>query len=413
MTAGPDDPDHVAAPADRTRWGLFWLLFAAGVAGGCQTGKVPVALPAMRGELDLSLVMAGWVLSINTVIGMLAGTLAGGIADWVGRRRLLLGGMAVMAAGSLLGALAPDGDWLLATRVLEGVGFVCLVVTGPALVTRLMRPEDHRLALGIWGAYLPAGVTLMLLASPVILDHIDWRGLWVVNGLLVGAVMLALMVGLRGLDEGRAARRPLRALWRDVRLVAVAPGPVFLSFSFMVYTTNWFMVTGFLPTFLIETWGLSAAAAAAMTAFVVAGNVVGNIAGGWLLRWGVARWVLMGGAAVFMGLAGAGVYSDFLPQIVRLALCFAFSTVGGLIPASIFAGAVVLSPRASALATTTGLVMQSANTGSTLGPPLLAALVTFFGSWQAAPGLIVLLALAGVGLSLGVRRAERHPPRLV
>jgi MFS family permease len=410
---GPDDPDHVALLADRTRWGLFWLLFAAGVAGGCQTGKVPVALPGMRGELNLSLVMAGWVLSINTVIGMLAGTLAGGVADWIGQRRLLLGGMAVMAAGSLLGALAPDGDLLLATRVLEGVGFVCLVVTGPALVTRIMRPEDHRLALGIWGAYLPAGVTLMLLASPVILDYVDWRGLWVVNGVLVGAVMLALAVGLRGIDEGRrAARRPARALWRDVRLVASTPGPVFLSLSFMVYTTNWFMVTGFLPTFLIETWGLRAAAAAAMTAFVVAGNVVGNVAAGWLLRWGVARWALMGGAAVFMGLAGAGVYSDFLPESVRLFLCFAFSTVGGLIPASIFAGAVMLSPRSSTLATTTGLVVQSANTGSTLGPPLLAALVTFFGSWQATPGLIVLLALAGAGLSLGVRRAERRRPRL-
>jgi hypothetical protein len=77
MTAATAPTPGSARPA-RTNWAVALVLVGAGVAGALQIGKAVAALPAVRADLELSLVTAGWVLSLVNLAGALTGLLIGG-----------------------------------------------------------------------------------------------------------------------------------------------------------------------------------------------------------------------------------------------------------------------------------------------------------------------------------------------
>src|SRR6185312_5113119 len=184
-----------------TRWLVVWALILAGVVAAFQIGKVPVALPVLRAELGLGLVGAGWVVSMFNVLGALVGALVGAAGDQIGHRRAVLAGLMLSGAASAIGAAAPDAAVLLATRFLEGLGFMATVTAAPALIARMARRADQRLAFGFWSGYMPAGSALMMLASPPLLAASGWRGLWLVNAALMLAAALLTAVVTRDLSR--------------------------------------------------------------------------------------------------------------------------------------------------------------------------------------------------------------------
>jgi MFS family permease len=117
-----------------TRWGVVALAVAAGICVALQVGKVPPLMPQLRTEFALGLVAAGWIASAINATTALFGILGGVFADRVGRWRALVAGLGLVAAGSLAGALAEDAGQLLASRFLEGAGFVLVIVAAPSLI---------------------------------------------------------------------------------------------------------------------------------------------------------------------------------------------------------------------------------------------------------------------------------------
>ena len=96
-------------PAHTTSWPAVALIAIAGIVAAFQIGKLPAALPALRADLDLTLVEAGWVISALAAVGVATGMIWGFVADRFGHRRILLSGMAVIALGTVLGSFAGTG----------------------------------------------------------------------------------------------------------------------------------------------------------------------------------------------------------------------------------------------------------------------------------------------------------------
>ncbi len=105
-----------------TRWAAIWAVFAGGLIAGACIGKVPPALPALRADFGLTLVEAGYIATMLNLMGGVAGMFAGAFSDRFGHKRIALGGLALMSAGGLAGALAPAYALLLLSRFLEGAG---------------------------------------------------------------------------------------------------------------------------------------------------------------------------------------------------------------------------------------------------------------------------------------------------
>jgi len=390
---------------DKTRWTIVWLLVAAGVLAAWQIGKAPAAIPVLRAELGLSLTQASWVISIFNAIGIVTGMAFGALGDRLGHRRVVLAGLVVMAVASLIGATAAGPALLLATRFFEGLGFMAVVVPIPAILVRACSAADLRLAFGVWGGYMPAGVSLMVLVAPWIMARVGWRGLWLGDGLLLLAFAVLLWASLRRLARGPRQASAVSAL-EGIRRTVVSPGPLLLAAIFGAYAGVHISVIGFLPTLLIEEQGLTLAAAGAVTALAMSMNILGNLLGGALLQRGWARWRLVGGTFVAMGLCALGIYDGGLPDGVRFALVLLLNFVGGIIPASCFAGTPVHAPSPALVGTTNGFMNQGAQLGQTLTPPLVAAVVVWQAGWRAAPWVLVPLLGLGVLLSLALRARE-------
>lgn len=84
---------------DKSPWGLILILFGAGILAAFQVGKAPPVLSDIRSELVISLLHAGWLLSIFSFTGLLMGTFTGAVANAVGHRRLMLAGLILQTAG--------------------------------------------------------------------------------------------------------------------------------------------------------------------------------------------------------------------------------------------------------------------------------------------------------------------------
>lgn len=403
MTA--DDP--------RTDWPRVCLLVAAGMVAACQIGKVPPALPALRLDLGIGLVTAGWVLGLFNLLGVIAGSMTGALAAVVGERRAALGGLWLVAAAGALGAAAPGESWLLASRFVEGTGFLVVVIAIPALLARVAAPADLKLAFGLWGAYMPVGTATMILAAPALMEAAGgWRGLWLANAGLMAAIAVTLARATAGTALARpaAVRRGDRAvvagILSDLRRTVAAPGPLLLAVAFGSYTLQYLALTGFMPTIFVEQ-DFAPAAAAQLTALVVLVNAFGNFAGGTLLYRGLERWLLMTIASATMALSTLLIYSASAGFAWRYAACLTFSFVGGLLPTSALGGAAALAPEKRLIPIANGLVVQGSNIGQVVGPPSVAALAAWAGGWQMSPLIFIAAGSVGVIAALLLRRVER------
>ncbi len=397
-----------------TRWSVVLLAVGAGVVVAFQLGKVPAALPTLRADFGLSLIEAGWLISIFNVMAVLGGMAAGTVADWLGYRRVMIGGLLLIALANLVGGLAPGPPLLFASRFLEGLGYLVVIVAVPSLLIRATSAKDQKLAFGLWGAYVPVGMTIIMLASPPILQHAGWRGLWLANAGLVALYAALLAFASRGLasapkDRAQGGSQPAAPPrpWRDIRRVIARPGAVVLALCFMGYSANWLAVLGFLPTFLIEQRGLSGGAAAALTALALAVNAPGNFIGGVLLQRGFARWRLIAFAHGAMVVTGFAIYSSAVPDWGRYLACLLFSGLSGVLPPSVFSGAPVHAPELKLVGTVNGLIVQASNFGQMLGPPILAAFVGLVGGWQASSACVAVASLFGIACAFWLRRIER------
>lgn len=154
------------------------VVILSGITAALHVGKLPTALPLLRDALGITLLQAGFLLSLVQVAGMSLGLLLGLAADSLGLRRSLLAGLSILAAASALGGWARDATDLLWLRAAEGLGFLLVSLPAPSLIRQLVPPGQLSLRLGLWGAYMPLGTALALLCGPWVMAALDWRGWW-------------------------------------------------------------------------------------------------------------------------------------------------------------------------------------------------------------------------------------------
>src|SRR5690625_6142359 len=95
------------------------------------------------------------------------------VVDRVGARRLLVAGLLVQGLASLLGGLVASAPLLVVSRLVEGLGFLAVVVAAPALVVAVASPAQRDGAMALWATFMPVGLTAIMLAGPV-LDRLGW-----------------------------------------------------------------------------------------------------------------------------------------------------------------------------------------------------------------------------------------------
>ena len=309
-----------------------------------------------------------------------------------------------MAVASVAGAAATTIPALLASRVVEGVGFIAMAVAiPPLLATVATTPADRRLALGLWSSYIPMGSAIVLVAAPFVFSAGGWRSLWLVAGAGAATAAVAIAFRIPASIEPPPSRN--ESWWSGARAVAAAGPPLVAGVAFGAYAASYFILVGFLPAMLVAS-GRSIATAALLTTLVVVANGLGNISGGIASRRFDRLGVLAAGATL-LGAGGALEYLTGLPLPMRVAAAAVAAYAGGLIPGTITAALPQLAPEPRLIATTQGLVLQCSNVGQLVGPVVVAALGAARGG---LPGSIVMLALAATGIAAAVTLRDGTGP---
>lgn len=416
------------------------LILACGIVAAVHVGKLPPALPVLREALGIGLVQAGFLVSVVQGAAMTLALALGLWADRIGLSRALLGGTLLLACASVLGAAATGPVWLLAWRCVEGVGFLLVSVSAPALIRRVVAPQRLNLSLGLWGAYMPAGTATALLLGPVVTQAVGWRAWWGLLGVAAAVVAWVAWRGLRthGRDvaaaapfaqaaaatstsrpptskpapgvrtqpPGRPVTAPAGSVWQRLRMVLGHGGPWLVAFTFAAYSSQWLAVIAFLPTIYTEA-GWPVWQVGLLSGLVALANVTGNLGAGRLLHRGVPALRLLhtGFGAMAVGAVLAFGGQDLLPAGLRYAAVLAFSAVGGLIPATLFSLAVRVAPQEQAVPAVMGLMIQWSAFGQFVGPPLVAAWAAQHGGWSQT--WVVTGSAALVGAVLAWRLAVR------
>jgi len=396
-----------APAAERTRWDIVALAVAAGVVAALQVGKVPPALPALRADLDLSLVGGGWLASLLHLFAALFAILISMATDRTGPARLLIAAMLVIAAGSALGATSSSSFALFAGRALESLGFVATSIAAPTLIVAAATPTHRSLALGFWSAYFPIGAAIAMVAAPVLMAAAGWRGLWLADAVicvLFAGLLAFLTTPLRWPGVPRPSReRGFRQVLGTLRL----PGPYLFSTAFFLYACAIFALMTWMPTFLIERMGYSLEGAALIGAAVVLVNIVGNLGAAWLMHRHVPRWFII--AISFTGIMGTAwfVFAGGAPDGLRVPAAIAMSCISGVLPAACLAGAPSHARTASEVATCSGVVVHGSNLGNLLAAPIFATVVTYFGGWSNGHLPMIGLGLAGLVVVFWIKVVDR------
>lgn len=369
-------------------------MIAAGVASAFHVGKLPPAIPVLAQDLGVTLVQAGFLLAVIQVAGMTVGALAGVVADRWGPRRVMLLGLGLLSVGSAAGAGVDRAEALLATRALEGLGFLLAVLPAPGLIRRQLRdPAALNRALGFWGAYMPIGAATTLLIGPLAYLTVGWRMAW-----LALAVVSALCAwGVWRWVPPDSVAEPVvdvAGVWGRLRLTLSSSGPWLVALAFLMYSGQWLAVVGFLPTIYMAA-GWSAGLVGVLSALAAGVNLLGNVGAGRALAWGVAPSTLLRIGYGAMALGAVLTFTPALPAVVQYAAVLLFSALGGLIPGTLFTLSVRLAPHPQAVSTTVGWVQQLSSLGQFTGPPLVAWMATLAGGWHFTWTLNVACCAAG------------------
>ena len=183
-------------------WTLVTCVLASSLSF-VEGSVLSVALPAIRASYGAGAAEVQWVVNAYLLPLSALLLLGGALGDHFGRRRLLVAGTAVFALASLLCALAPGLDILLAGRALQGFGAALLLPNSLALLNGAFSGAERGRAVGIWAAAGAAAAAVAPLIGGWLVGSVGWPAIFYINlPLAAGAILLALRFVAESRDAG-------------------------------------------------------------------------------------------------------------------------------------------------------------------------------------------------------------------
>ncbi|MFD5451333.1 MFS transporter [Streptomyces sp. NPDC003470] len=200
MTTPADSSSRrIPEEVHRRRWAILGVLMLSllivvldnsilNVAIKTISTPEPTGLGATQSELE-------WAINAYTLV--FAGLLftAGLLGDRLGRKKVLLGGLAVFGIGSALAAFSGSPGQLVAFRAVMGLGAAFVMPATLAVLMNVFEREEQPKAIGIWAGGVGLAIAIGPITGGLLLDHFWWGSVFLVNVPIV-VVALALMLWL-------------------------------------------------------------------------------------------------------------------------------------------------------------------------------------------------------------------------
>ncbi len=152
---------------------------------------VAIALPSIERDLKASFSELQWIINAYNIAYTSVLIAVGAIADWFGRRRVMVTGLALFGVMSLIVGLADSPTSLIFGRLAQGLSASAMLILGIALISHAFRGAARAQAFGIWGTAIGCGAAFGPIVGGVLVDLLSWRWIFLLNVPIV-AVLIAL-----------------------------------------------------------------------------------------------------------------------------------------------------------------------------------------------------------------------------
>lgn len=283
--ASPAVVQHPSAIQEAASPRLLHLLLAlANFSTGLAAFAVIGVLVPISKTFAIDMVTAGWLMSVYAIVYAISSPLVIASTGGMDRRQVLIGGLSLLTAGAVLGALAPSYTVLLASRAVMAIGGGLITPVAASIAIATGRPEQRGKTL----ATVYGGLTLAQAAGVPLAVWLGYAFGWRIT-FACAAVFAALSVVVlaravpRGIVVPRTSLRTLGSVLTAPRLlVAVAFSVLFMSAVFAMYT--------YLASFLEARYAFGRTGVTTVLLVFGAGAVLGNGMGGFLTdRFGPVR----------------------------------------------------------------------------------------------------------------------------
>lgn len=190
---------------DTSHRAVVAVLTVAGMCAVLMNALLIPIIPDLPRLLDTSFERATWVVTTTLIAGAVFTPIIGRLGDVVGKRRVYVGSLGVLAVGALVAALSTSLVPLLIGRTLQGAG-VGVIPVGISILRQTLPPDRLPTAVAMVSASLGVGASIGLPLSAVVIALVDWHAVfWIATFLACGLIVLALAVVPRdrGGTDGR------------------------------------------------------------------------------------------------------------------------------------------------------------------------------------------------------------------
>jgi EmrB/QacA subfamily drug resistance transporter len=184
-------------------FGLFMIML--------DNTVVNVALPSIQRDLgarlsELEWIVAGYALTFAALL-----LVGGKLADMFGRRRVFVVGLGIFTASSLACALAPNPQFLIGARVVQGIGAALMSPATLSIISATFPPRERGQAIGIWAGVAALALSIGPFVGGVLTEHVGWSSIFFVNvpiGVVAIAASLLLIEESKDTSEGQRLDLP-------------------------------------------------------------------------------------------------------------------------------------------------------------------------------------------------------------
>ena len=360
-----------------------------------------ITLPEVRQSFSLSEIQAGSLFTVALVVAAVSSTIAGQLADKIGRKTVLVSGLGLLALGCAGAGISEHHLLFVLSLGLTGLGYGFSTPSLYALMADLL---PHRRGLGaslVSVAYGIGGAIGAVLASRIIAAF-GWRAAFVTVGAIAAADMLLQLYWIRPTAQARSATRSVSfrgAVSTPLFILAIAE---FIGGSVFWSSAAW------TPTLLRTAKTLSLQE----TGWVMGVLSIANVTGSFLLgalsdKLGRKQVIVM---SAFPAAAAAFIVFYWLDSAVTIALgIFVFGTLKASVPALVVTLAQETAPSNSA-GTASGIIMSLHYTAGMVAPLIAARLITGIGDIIVAMIVVSSVPLVVYGCLIGT---VRNPRRMI
>lgn len=386
---------------------MVGVVLTGGVLAASDLGIVAPVASTLERDLQVSGLVAGWATSVITALAAAAGL---PVARWTRNHepaRLFAYGLALLAvAGVATGGLTSSAWSLIGLRALSGVGYLLIVIAGPAALVGLTTRSARNAVLGLWGLCIPGGLAVAAAAGGLFAGSLGWR-LWLATP-GIGALVLLVIAGRRWSDATKQpsdAEADYAAHASSSDGPAGLRGPALLAAGFGLIAMIGVAIVTLLPTYLQSTTSLSSSGASSYTALVAVTSVPGSLLAGWLLhrRLGARPLLIVG---LVMPVGAFLCFAVPVPVGAQVGGAMLILFANGLVVSAAYATIPAVANHRMTVQSTTGLLTQLGSAGTLLGPPLFASIAAT--SPRTIPLGVLGCAILGIALLLSSDTGRSH-----